>query len=80
MSDWNTGTKDCRVLLRVTEQMARKIKALAELNSRKYQDEIRYRIGIGLDHALLSEGKVRPGPKRQLSSTNGNSRQQEGAA
>lgn len=78
--DWNTGTKDRRILLRVTEQMERKVKALAELNFRTYQDELRFRIGIGLEHAQLSEGKVRPGPKRQLSSTGGNSRQQEGAA
>lgn len=71
---WN-GKKDKRLLLRVSEEMWRAVHALAELDHRPIQDEIRYLMGIGLDHARREGLKDKPGPMRQLSSTAVNTRQ-----
>ena len=74
---WN-GKKTERLLLRMSEEMARTVRALAELHHRSLQDEIRFLIARGLDHSMPETLKDKPGPKRQLSSTGVNSRQPQG--
>lgn len=72
--------KSQRVLLRVTEEMAQTIRALAEIHRRPIQDELRFLIECGLEQNLGHTRKERPGPRRQLPATGVNSRQREGAA
>jgi hypothetical protein len=71
---WN-GKKSERLLLRMSEEMASTVRALAELHHRRIQDEIRFLIARGLEHSMPEMLKEKPGPQRQLPSTGVNSRQ-----
>lgn len=78
MADWN-GKKTHRVLLRVSEEMAITVKALAELNHRAIQDELRFLIARGLEHSLGQRSKVRTAPPRQRLSIAEQDRQEKSA-
>jgi len=64
----NGETKTARMLLRVTEEMAREVRLLAELEHRTIQDTFRFLIARGL-HAAASARQGRGGNRRQQSST-----------
>ena len=52
-------TKSERVLMRVTEDMAREVRALADLEHRTIQDQYRFLISTALQHnKLAGKGRV----------------------
>jgi hypothetical protein len=60
-------TKSERMRLRVTEDMAREIRVLAEAECRSLQDQIRFLISVGLEQRRRSVGKALEGEMRPLS-------------
>ena len=64
----NGETKTARMLLRVTEEMAREVRLLAELEHRTIQDTFRFLIARGL-HAAAAARQTSAGNGRQQSST-----------
>jgi hypothetical protein len=66
--DFN-GKKTERVLMRVSEDMAREVRALAELECRPIQDQCRLLIMIGLSHAKANVGNGMNMRVRQAVST-----------
>ncbi len=57
-------TKTERMRLRVTEDMLREIRALADLQHRSIQDQARYLMAIGLDHARPGAAKEQEEQRR----------------
>jgi hypothetical protein len=57
-------TKTERVRLRVTEDMAREIRAIAELEHRQVQDQIRFLIAMGLEQRRRGTEKERDAESR----------------
>lgn len=52
-------TKDERMQLRLTAEMAKRIRALAEIHNRPFQDQIRHLLMIGLEQAGGKESVVK---------------------
>jgi hypothetical protein len=57
-------TKTERMRLRVTEDMLREVRALADLQHRSIQDQARYLMAIGLEHARRGASKERRAEQR----------------
>jgi hypothetical protein len=53
-------TKDERMQLRLTAEMAKRIRALAEIHNRPFQDQIRHLLMIGLESPGSKESLVKP--------------------
>jgi hypothetical protein len=64
------GKKSERMLLRVSEDMARSVRALAELEHRSIQDQFRFLIANALQQAQQGSGNGTSARKRQAPSTN----------
>lgn len=63
------GKKTERVLMRVSEDMAREVRAMAELEHRSIQDQFRYLISRALQHGLSGTAKETRARTRQAPST-----------
>jgi len=63
------GKKTERILMRVSEEMSLQIRALAELEHRTLQDQIRFLIAAGLSQAWTRGGNATIGSERQSAST-----------
>jgi hypothetical protein len=63
-------TKSDRVLMRVTEDMAREVRALAELEHRTIQDQYRFLISTALQQGKLAgKGRVEFGSQAPSTAT-----------
>ena len=61
--------KSERLLLRVTEDMARQVRQFADIHHRTIQDELRYLISCGFHHIAAEGGKEINVKSRQLLSS-----------
>jgi hypothetical protein len=61
-------TKTERMRLRVTEDMLREVRALADLQHRSIQDQARYLMAIGLEHSRRGASKERRAEVRAAAS------------
>jgi hypothetical protein len=59
------GKKTERVMLRISEEMAQRIRALAEVEHRQVQDQVRFLIAVGLSHSRLAAGNATTGQRSQ---------------
>lgn len=63
------GKKTERMLMRFSEEMSLQIRALAELEHRSIQDQIRFLIASGLSQAWSRSGNGTMSTERQVAST-----------
>jgi hypothetical protein len=63
------GKKTERILMRVSKEMSRQIRVLAEIEHRSIVDQIRFLIAAGLSQAWSRSGNGIMGEERQLVST-----------
>lgn len=63
------GKKTERMLMRFSEEMSLQIRALAEIEHRTIQDQIRFLIAAGLSQAWAVRGNGTMGTERQPAST-----------
>ena len=72
-------SKDARLLLRMTDEMAAEVRTLADSTERSISGELRRLIRLGLEHEAGKCGKDTGAKKRQLLSTGGNSEKERSA-